>query len=94
MFMELNSSSMSYEFQVGDLVTLWTGGWDKWMREKYEGRAGIITRIEVDRINSYLMCHINFGWGDIKIPQSRIRLLTYKTKEININKKVDEPLKE
>mgnify|MGYP004451161413 len=63
------------ELQVGDLVTVWTGGWDKRMRQLLEGRAGIITRIEHPEFPSYIKCYVNFGWGDIEISDSRLRLL-------------------
>jgi len=61
--------------KVGDLVTVWTGGWDKRMRQLLEGRAGIITRIEHAQSPSYVKCYVNFGWGDIEISESRLRLL-------------------
>jgi len=65
---------MDYEFQVGDLVTIWTGGWDKRMREQYEGCAGIITRIMSGPINNTI--HVDFGWGEIEVSETRIRPLT------------------
>ena len=68
---------MDYEFQVGDLVTVWTGGWDKRMREQYEGKAGIITRITDGPFrNKYPAYYINFGWGDIEVSENRLRPLT------------------
>jgi len=68
---------MSYKFQVGDLVTIWTGGWDKHAQEKYEGRAGIIMRIASNSSkNAPTMCFINFGWGEVEISEKRLRLLT------------------
>ena len=67
---------MQYEFHIGDLVTVWTGGWDKRMRERYEGRAGIITRI-TDAPPSDMSCYIEFGDGEIEVSISRIRPLTY-----------------
>jgi len=68
---------MDYEFRVGDLVTVWTGGWDKRMREQYEGRAGIITQITDGPLrNTYPAYWVNFGWGDVEVTESRLRPLT------------------
>jgi hypothetical protein len=62
---------------VGDLVTVWTGGWDVKTREEYEGKAGIITRIgDIAFSGSHARHYVNFGWGDIEILESRLRPLT------------------
>jgi hypothetical protein len=61
---------------VGDLVTVWTGGWDVKTREKYEGKAGIVTGIGITPFSgSYSRYHVNFGWGDVEILESRLRPL-------------------
>ena len=71
---------MQYEFRIGDLVTVWTGGWDRRMIERYEGRAGIITRIAspptAGAPDDYTSCCLEFGDGEIEVSITRIRLLT------------------
>ena len=66
-------------FRVGDLVTIWTGGWDKWRREKYEGRAGIIVSIGNDTMTSHIKYVINFGGDEIELDGRRLRLLSPST---------------
>jgi len=65
---------------VGDLVTVYTGGWDKHLREQCHNQAGIVTKIVDDPTKSYLMYCINFGFGDIKVTESRIRPMIDKKK--------------
>jgi len=63
-------------FEVGDLVTIWTGGWDKWRREKYDGRAGIIISIAVSEMASHIKYIINFGGDEIELDGRRLRRLS------------------
>ncbi len=63
-------------FRIGDLVTVWTGGWDKRRREKYEGRAGIITFIKDDFMASHIKYIVNFGGEEVELDGRRLRLLS------------------
>lgn len=65
---------------IGDLVTVYTGGWDKFMRAKCNNQAGIVTRIAVDPSHDYPMYYVNFGFAEVKVAAPRIRILT-KNKE-------------
>ena len=61
---------------VGDLVTVYTGGWEKRLRDRYHKQAGIVTKI-VDGPNpNHPMYYVNFGYGDVEVTESRIRVLT------------------
>lgn len=62
--------------KVGDLVTVSTIGWDKRHRDKYKGKAGIITQIKIT--SGYVRVFVNFGDGDVELPESRIRQLVKK----------------
>lgn len=67
-------------YHIGDLVTVWTGGWEKRMIDRYEGRAGIITYIVSPTTaglpDDYTSCCVEFGDGEIEVSITRIRLLT------------------
>tara|TARA_R110002020_G_scaffold271667_2_gene486850 strand:- start:1144 stop:1362 length:219 start_codon:yes stop_codon:yes gene_type:complete len=68
------------EIMVGDLVTVFTGGWEKRIREKYHKQAGIVTKIVDGPSPSYPMYYVNFGYGDVEVTESRIRPLTEEIK--------------
>ena len=61
--------------RVGDLITIKTIGWNKTQREKYENRAGIITKITDFRMGNYRKILVDFGDGEIEVSESRLRLL-------------------
>jgi len=71
---------MQHEFYRGDLVTVWTGGWEKRMIDRYEGRAGIITYIvsptTAGAPDDYTSCYVEFGDGELQVSITRIRPLT------------------
>ena len=67
------------DIMIGDLVIVWTGGWDKIMRSKYENRVGVVVSITKER-DSYVFCGVNFGEGTVQIPESRLRLLPQEKK--------------
>lgn len=70
----INSSKL--DFKVGDLVTVWTGGWEKRLEVLYEGRAGVITRIDDEYVTGYVLCRVDFGDGEVEVSHHRLRLLT------------------
>lgn len=67
-------------FIIGDLVTVYTGGWEARLKRQYKNKAGIITHIaNPDKTGTYsphLRYQVNFGWGDIEVAESRLRHLT------------------
>ncbi len=66
-------------FLIGDLVTVWTGGWEARLRKQYENRAGIITNIRVEmKYNAPPRYFVNFGTGVVEVAESRLRHLTRK----------------
>lgn len=62
--------------QIGDLVTVSTIGWDKNYKSEYEGKVGVITKI--DKTLGYKNVCVNFGEGDIAVSEGRIRQLVKK----------------
>jgi len=64
------------EVMVGDLVTVYTGGWSKRRRNECNNQAGIVTKIVDGPVPNHPMYYVNFGFGDIEVTASRIRPLT------------------
>ena len=73
----------SKDIMVGDLVTVWTGGWDVNMRSKYNNRVGVVVSITKEH-DKQVFCNVSFGEDILRTSPSRLRLLTQKNKSINI----------
>jgi len=61
---------------VGDLVTVYVGGWSKQLRDKCHNQAGVVTKIVDGPATNYPMFFVNFGFMEVEVAESRIRLLT------------------
>tara|TARA_R110000824_G_scaffold68969_1_gene177819 strand:+ start:1038 stop:1256 length:219 start_codon:yes stop_codon:yes gene_type:complete len=61
---------------IGDLVTVFTGGWEKRLRDKCHNQAGVVTKIVDGPSKNYPMFIVNFGFAEIEVAGSRIRPLT------------------